>query len=116
MGGSSRETGATPRLTPRPTPTLLDEAGGIPTRQDVDWWTSAQISIKQNMNDPDSFKFTGDWDLPQFTQPHLIKYEGRGAWKIDRFYYRAKNGFGGLILTYATLIVRNKQLMEYSVR
>jgi len=97
---------------------IEDEAGKQPKEDDINWWTEAELYIKRSLNDPDSFRLTRPGffaETPEFTAPHPVPYKGKWAWQIDRFYFRAKNGFGAYITSYAKLIVAKGELLEYSI-
>jgi hypothetical protein len=94
---------------------LIDtEAGPRPKSTDISI-AMAEVYIKKNLNNPDSFQLTGEGSfgmkLMEFSTPYPTKYDGQWAWKIDRFLFRAENGFGATVRYSATLIIRKDQLL-----
>ena len=91
MGGNEIEY-MTRVLGEKPTKNWLD--GGIIKIGDI---------IIANMNDPKSYKFD------HFTVS-VGKYKGTPAWKVD-YYYRAKNGFGALVLNHVYAYMLNGEVI-----
>jgi len=48
-------------------------------------------------------------------KPHLVKYEGKWAWRIEQLQFKARDGFGGYTLSYARLVIHDRRLLEYAI-
>jgi hypothetical protein len=94
-----------------------DEAGPQPKDITENWCSTAEVCIKKQLNNPDSLKWTHDGvfgTYPEFTTPVPFRYEGKWAWKMQ-MPFRAQNGFGAIITSYATLIVRKGELVTFAI-
>ena len=93
-------------------PPLVDDGGAAPV-------LSAQVSgpvgraIQRGLNAPASYRHD---DARDASRPRPCYYRNRWCWKIDRFWYRARNVFGGEVKEcVAALVARDDPYHEYKV-